>query len=90
MEWQIIQVIVYIVSFLVTVVGFGIKLSSVIQKNTNAINNLTEKLKELTEDNRKDHESFFKSINSLKMDVAILQEKRESDIKLMMRNNKKE
>ena len=90
MEWQIIQVIVYIVSFLVTVVGFGIKLSSVIQKNTNAINNLTEKLKELTEDNRKDHESFFKSINSLKMDVAILQEKHESDIKLMMRNNKKE
>lgn len=90
MEWQIIQVIVYIVSFLVTVVGFGIKLSSVIQKNTNAINNLSEKLKELTEDNRKDHESFFKSINSLKMDVAILQEKHESDIKLMMRNNKKE
>ena len=90
MEWQIIQVIVYIVSFLVTVVGFGIKLSNVIQKNTNAINNLAEKLKELTEDNRKDHESFFKSINSLKMDVAILQEKHESDIKLMMRNNKKE
>ena len=90
MEWQIIQVIVYIVSFLVTVVGFGIKLSSVIQKNTNAINNLSEKLKELTEDNRKDHESFFKSINSLKMDVAILQEKHESDIKLMMRTNKKE
>ena len=90
MEWQIIQVIVYIVSFLVTVVGFGIKLSSVIQKNTNAINNLSEKLRELTEDNRKDHESFFKSINSLKMDVAILQEKHESDIKLMMRNNKKE
>lgn len=90
MEWQIIQVIVYIVSFLVTVVGFGIKLSNVIQKNTNAINNLTEKLKELTEDNRKDHESFFKSINSLKMDVAILQEKHESDIKLMMKNNKKE
>lgn len=90
MEWQIIQVIVYIVSFLVTVVGFGIKLSNVIQKNTNAINNLSEKLKELTEDNRKDHESFFKSINGLKMDVAILQEKHESDIKLMMRNNKKE
>ena len=90
MEWQIIQVIVYIVSFLVTVVGFGIKLSNVIQKNTNAINNLSEKLKELTEDNRKDHESFFKSINSLKMDVAVLQEKHESDIKLMMRNNKKE
>ena len=90
MEWQIIQVIVYIVSFLVTVVGFGIKLSNVIQKNTNAINNLSEKLKELTEDNRKDHESFYKSINSLKMDVAILQEKHESDIKLMMRNNKKE
>ena len=90
MEWQIVQTIVYLVSFLVTVVGFGIKLSSVIQKNTNAINNLSEKLKELTEDNRKDHESFFKSINSLKMDVAILQEKHESDIKLMMRNNKKE
>ena len=90
MEWQIVQTIVYLVSFLVTVVGFGVKLSNVIQKNTNAINNLSEKLKELTEDNRKDHESFFKSINSLKMDVAILQEKHESDIKLMMRNNKKE
>ena len=90
MEWQIIQVIVYIVSYLVTVVGCGIKLSSVIQKNTNAINNLSEKLKELTEDNRKDHESFFKSINGLKMDVAILKEKHESDIRLITKNNKKE
>lgn len=86
MEWQIIQVIVYVVSFLVTVVGFGIKLSNVIQKNTNAINNLTEKLKELTEDNRKDHEIFYKSINGLKMDVAILKEKHESDLKLMTRD----
>lgn len=90
MEWQIIQVIVYIVSFLVTVVGFGIKLSNVIQKNTNAINNLAEKLKELTEDNRKDHEIFYKSINGLKMDVAILKEKHESDIKMIIKNNEKE
>ena len=51
MEWTILQTIVYIVTFLITVIGFGIKLSNVIQKNTQAINTLTDKLKELTEDN---------------------------------------
>lgn len=86
MEWQIVQTIVYLVSFLVTVVGFGVKLSNVIQKNTSAINNLTEKLKELTEDNRKDHEIFYKSINSMKTDIAILKERHESDLKLMTRD----
>ena len=58
MEWTILQTIVYIVTFLITVIGFGIKLSNVIQKNTQAINTLTDKLKELKEDNKKEHESF--------------------------------
>ena len=58
MEWTILQTIVYIVTFLITVIGFGIKLSNVIQKNTQAINTLTDKLKELTEDNKKEHEKF--------------------------------
>ena len=31
MEWTILQTIVYIVTFLITVLGFGIKLSTVIQ-----------------------------------------------------------
>ena len=57
MEWTILQTIVYIVTFLITVIGFGIKLSNVIQKNTQAINTLTDKLKELTEDNKKEHEN---------------------------------
>ncbi|MGM9968907.1 MAG: hypothetical protein ACI35S_00755 [Anaeroplasma sp.] len=83
MEWQIVQTIVYIVSFLITVVGFGVKLSGVIQKNTHAINSLTERLKELTETNVRDHEHFYKSINKLKEDVTVLKEKHEADIKII-------
>lgn len=83
MEWTILQTIVYIVTFLITVIGFGIKLSNVIQKNTQAINTLTDKLKELTEDNKKEHESFKNSIDDLKEDVTILKQKHSYDIKIL-------
>ncbi|MDD7757691.1 MAG: hypothetical protein PUJ51_24875 [Clostridiales bacterium] len=83
MEWTILQTIVYIVTFLITVIGFGIKLSNVIQKNTQAINTLTDKLKELTEDNKKEHESFKNSIDGLKEDVTILKQKHSYDIKIL-------
>ena len=83
MEWTILQTIVYIVTFLITVIGFGIKLSTVIQKNTQAINTLTDKLKELTEDNKKEHESFKNSIDDLKEDVTILKQKHNYDIKIL-------
>ena len=83
MECTILQTIVYIVTFLITVIGFGIKLSTVIQKNTQAINTLTDKLKELTEDNKKEHESFKNSIDDLKEDVTILKQKHSYDIKIL-------
>ena len=83
MEWTILQTIVYIVTFLINVIGFGIKLSTVIQKNTQAINTLTDKLKELTEDNKKEHESFKNSIDDLKEDVTILKQKHSYDIKIL-------
>ena len=83
MEWTILQTIVYIVTFLITVIGFGIKLSNVIQKNTQAINTLTDKLKELTEDNKKEHESFKNSIDDLKEDVTILKQRHSYDIKIL-------
>ena len=83
MEWTILQTIVYIVTFLITVIGFGIKLSTVIQKNTQAINTLTDKLKELTEDNKKEHESFKHSIDDLKEDVTIFIQKHSYDIKIL-------
>lgn len=83
MEWTILQTIVYIVTFLITVIGFGIKLSNVIQKNTQAINTLTDKLKELTEDNKKEHESFKSSIDDLKEDVTILKQRHSYDIKIL-------
>ena len=65
----------------------GVKLSPKVWECAAGQGHLSEKLKELTEDNRKDHESFFKSINGLKMDVAILKEKHESDIRLITKNN---
>ena len=83
MEWTILQTIVYIVTFLITVIGFGIKLSTVIQKNTQAINTLTDKLKELTEDNKKEHENFKSSIDDLNEDVTILKQKHSYDIKIL-------
>lgn len=88
MEWQIVQTIVYLVTFLGTVCGFGIKLSNVIQRNTHAINSLNDKLNELTEGNRKDHEIFYSSINKLKTDVAVLAEKNEEHSRMLEHDHK--
>ena len=88
MEWQIVQTIVYLVTFLGTVCGFGIKLSNVIQRNTHAINSLNDKLNELTEGNRKDHEIFYSSINKLKTDVAVLAEKNEEHSRILEHDHK--
>lgn len=82
-EWDIFTTIVYVVTFLITVVTLGVSLSKVIQKNTIAINTLTEQLKELTKDNKKDHERYDRSIQSLDQKVALLEQKHTSDIELI-------
>ena len=87
--WAIFQTIVYIVTFLATIVGFGVKISSIIQKNTDAINGLTEKLNSISNDNKKDHDNFYSSINHLEQDVAVLKEKHESDIRLLEEKTRK-
>lgn len=79
MEWTIFQTIVYIVGFLAVVV----KISNVIQKNTDAINTLSEKLDDLTTENKKDHDIFNKQLNHLNTDVASMKVKHESDIELL-------
>lgn len=78
-EWNVFEVIVYIVGFLVVV----IKISNVIQKNTDAINNLTSELSELTDNNKKDHKHFHESINTLKEDVKVMKQKHTDDIELI-------
>lgn len=82
-EWDIFTTIVYVVTFLITVVTLGVSLSKVIQKNTIAINTLTEQLKELTKDNKKDHERYDDSISKLDRKVALLEQKHTSDIELI-------
>ena len=44
---------------------------------------MTDKLKELTEDNKKEHENFKSSIDDLKEDVTILKQKHSYDIKIL-------
>ena len=78
-EWGVFQTIIVIVGFLVTIIPFVVKLTTVIQKNTYAINALTTELKELTINNNKDHEHFHRSINHLEQDVAILKEQHRKD-----------
>ena len=62
MEWQIVQTIVYLVTFLGTVCGFGIRLSNVIQRNTHAINSLNNKLNELNLDDIRMVKQIRKSV----------------------------
>lgn len=87
-EWNVFQVIITIVGFLAVV----IKISNVIQKNTDAINNLTSELSELTNNNKEEHKAFHKSINHLNEEFAVMKEKHNSDIKLLKNNmnNRKE
>ena len=44
---------------------------------------MTDKLKELTEDNKKEHESFKNSIDDSKEDVTILKQRHTYDIKIL-------
>ena len=82
-NWGVFQAIVYIVGFLVVIIPIFVRTSNIIQKNTMAINTLTEKIDDLTVSNNKDHEHFHKSINNLDKRQAVLESKHDSDIKLL-------
>lgn len=75
-EWQIVVllcgILTFFVSTLIPIVKPLIKLNSVMQKNTDAINALTEKMDCLTLSNKEDHNHFNSAINELKIDVSVL------------------
>ena len=75
-EWQIVVLLCGILTFfvgtLIPIVKPLIKLNGVMQKNTDAINALTEKMDCLTLSNKEDHNHFNSAINELKIDVSVL------------------
>lgn len=98
-EWGVFLVIVEVVGFLVMILTFILTRSDkrsdkdtdiavVIQQNTDAINGLTKELRELSVDNKRDHDHFFSDINQLKLDVSSIKLKHEADIKLLEEHNK--
>lgn len=86
-EWQVVLLIGSILTFMVgtifPIVRPLIKLNSVMQKNTDAIDSLTNEIKELTINNKEDHNHFFKSINRLNSDIEVLKQKHKSDVELL-------
>lgn len=78
-EWQIVVLLCGILTFfvgtLIPIVKPLIKLNSVMQKNTDAINALTEKMDCLTLSNKEEHDHFTSAINELKIDVSVLKTK---------------
>lgn len=89
-DWGVFETLVFIIGFLITVGTLIIKISKVIQQNTDAVNNLTAELKELTTTNKKDHDVFYSSINTIKMDVAVLKQKHDADIHLIEEHIRKD
>lgn len=90
-QWEVLLVIIVVIELIVLVINNfvspstknNLHIAKVIQKNTDAIENLTKEINSLTTDNEKDHNTFFKEINNLNKEVGILKEKHNSDIKLL-------
>ncbi len=78
-EWGVVIVIISLVGLIISFINPTVKTTKVIQQNTDAINNLTKEINSLTTNNQKDHDHFFKEINSLNKHVALLQEKHKGD-----------
>ena len=97
-QWEVLLVFVVIVEFIALVIkNFvdpsnkrNLHVTQVIQKNTDAIENLTKEITKLTTDNKKEHDEFSKSINKLKHDVGLLKQKHESDMELINQRNRRE
>ena len=82
-EWQIVVLLCGMLTFfvgtLIPIVKPLIKLNNVMQKNTDAINALTEKMEVLTLTNKEDHNHFNSAINELKIDVSVLKSRIRKD-----------
>lgn len=74
-NWQVFLVISALLGFIVAIVTPILKITGVIQKNTIAIQTLTNEIKDLTIHNKEDHDHFFNSINKINQEVAVLKEK---------------
>ena len=84
--WEVFEIIVFIAGFLAIV----IKISNVIQKNTDAINSLTSEISDLSTTNKKDHKYFHEKINHLDTEVEVMKTKHDSDIQLINTKIEKE
>lgn len=93
-EWGVFLVIVEVVGFLIMILTFVLTrsdkrsdkdadIATVIQQNTDAINGLTRELRELSVDNKRDHDKFYSDINQLKIDVSGIKLKHDADVKLL-------
>lgn len=97
-EWGVFLVIVAITNFIATILTVFVRPSTknsidtvkVIQQNTIAITSLTEKLDDLTSTNTKDHNKFYKDINQLKQDTAVMKEKHHADIEILKEHFRKD
>ena len=97
-QWEVLLVIIVVLELIVLVIDKFVNPANkknlenvqVIQQNTDAINNLTEKIGTLTTGNQKDHDKFYKSINNLEQDVAVLKEKHNSDVRILQEQIRKD
>lgn len=82
-EWQVVLLIGSIITFfvgtMIPIVRPLIKLNNVMQKNTDAIDALTEKIDDLTLRNKEEHDHFFNKINALQIDVEVLKNQHERE-----------
>ena len=90
-EWGVFLVIIVVIDLIATFLNVFIRPSNknsldtakVIQENTYAINCLTEKIDDLTSSNKKDHDHFYRSINHLNTDVALIKQQHKADVDLL-------
>ena len=90
-QWEVLLAGLVILELIVLVINNFISpsaknnlhIAKVIQKNTDAIDNLTKEISSLTTNNEKDHNTFFKEINNLNKEVGILKQQHNSDVKLL-------
>lgn len=97
-QWEVFLVIIVVLEFIALILNGFVNprnkkdsdLTKVIQQNTDAINNLTDKLDTLTSENSKEHEDIYKTIdkhtehiNKNTKDLAVLKEKHKSDVEFL-------
>ena len=90
-EWGVVVLLAGILTFfvgtMIPIIKPLIKLNSVMQKNTDAIDALNKTVNDLSINNKKEHDHFYKDINNLKSDVGILKIKHDKDVELLTQNH---